>query len=336
MLDVVIVGGGPAALAAAHTLQCAGLSYLVLERGAIAHNIAQYPPYLTFFSTNANLEIAGFPLGITSEKPTRREYLKYLTDFVRFHSLSVETFADVKRVASHPESGFVVEFEKPGNRRQSLRTATVIIAVGAWDDVRRLDVPGADLAKVKYRYTEPHEYIGRSVLVVGGRNSAVETALQLWRAGAKVSLSYRRTEFNGTGLKYWLKPDIENRIARGEIHGFLGSEVERIDWDSVTLRLGDGSRTVIPNDVVLPMLGYDPPVGFLKACGVELEPGTNKPIHDPETLETPIPGLFIAGVITAGNISGHVFIENSRDHGELILPRLQERVRQMTAKPTRS
>jgi len=325
MLDCLIIGAGPAGIAVAHTLKGAGIRTRVLERGAIAHNIAQYPPYMLYFSTNANLEIDGFPLGIVDERPSRREYLKYLTDFVRFHQLDVVPHTEVTAV-ERVAGGFLVQCCRHGNSLDSIETKTVVLAVGAWDDVRRLDVPGGDLPKVHYRYTEPHPYVGQRVLVVGGRNSAVETALQLWRGGAHVSLSYRRAQFDGVGLKYWLRPDIENRLKTGEITGFLASEVARIGFDDVTLRLADGSERTIANDFVLPMLGYDPPVGFLKGCGVELEPETNRPLHDPETLETEVPGLFIAGVITAGNVSGHVFIENSRHHGALILPTLQKRL----------
>jgi thioredoxin reductase (NADPH) len=323
MLDCVIVGGGPAGLAVAHTLKQEGLGVAVLERGAIAHNIAQYPPYMRYFSTNGNLEIDGFPLGITEEKPSRREYLKYLTDFAHFHKLEVRPYAEVTRLVRQGDGTFQLEISRLGHPVAPVAARTVVLAVGAWDDVRRLDVPGADLPKVRVHFTEPHDYIGQRVLVVGGRNSAVEAALQLWRAGAIVSLSYRRTEFTGVGLKYWLRPDIENRLKNGEITGYLGSQVLAIGLDSVTLRQGDGSEVVVGNDFVLPMLGYDPPVGFLRACGVELEPESNRPIHDAQTLETTTPGLFVAGVITAGNVSGKVFIENSRHHGELIAPRVR-------------
>ncbi len=323
-LDSIIVGGGPAGLAVAHSFQQAGLSYSVLEQGPLAWHISQYPTFMRFFSTNQNLEIAGFPLGNTEEKPTRQEYLLYLTNFVRYHRLAVETHTPVKEVRKEPDGTFTVTVQKEGRPAEHLRARTVVAAVGAWESPRKLDVPGAELPKVRYRFTEAHEYVGKRVLVVGGRNSAVETALILWRAGAEVSISYRGREFNGRGLKYWLRPDIENRVANGEIRGFLGSHVRRIGWDEVELELGGGRRETIGNDFVLPMLGYDPPVEFLRSLGIELEEGSNRPAHDPETLESNVPGLFVAGVITYGNVSGHVFIENSRHHGELILPRLRD------------
>lgn len=323
-VDVVIVGGGPAGIAVAYTLKQAGIGHLVLEKGPVAAHIAQYPNFMQFFSTNDNLEIAGFPLAITAEKPSRREYIQYLARFARYHELNLRPYTEVIGVDRQPEGGFLVRTRRAGNRQQTITARAVVMAVGAWECPRRLGVPGDDLPKVRYRFTEPHDYTGTRVLVVGGRNSAVETALILWRSGAEVALSYRGTEFNGRGLKYWLRPDIENRIQRGEITGYLGSRVERIDWESVDLRLADGRLERIDNDFVLPLLGYDPPVDFLRRAGIDIEAGTNIPAHDEATLETNIPGLFVAGTIIAGNVSGHVFIENSRHHGEMMLERIRE------------
>ncbi len=331
ILDSVIIGGGPAGLAVAHSFQGAGLRYRLLEKGPIAHHIAQYPTFMRFFSTNKNLEIAGFPLGISEEKPSRRDYLLYLTQFAQYHRLAVQTHTEVTGAARRADGLFEVGYTRtsirpngsaPNNDGPSdgfLLSRSVVAAVGAWDQPRRLSVPGADLPKVHERFYETHEYVGKKVLVVGGRNSAVETALLLWRAGAEVSLCYRGREFNGVGLKYWLRPDIENRLANGEITGHLGAHVSRIDRYTVSIRGGDGSTVEVANDFVLPMLGYDPPVDFLRRLGIALEAGTNRPGHDAATLETNVPGLFVAGVITNGNISGHVFIENSRHHGDLIL-----------------
>lgn len=321
--DCLIIGGGPAGIATAHTLQRAALRYALYEKGALADHISQYPTFMRFFSTNGNLEIAGFPLGNTEEKPSRQEYLHYLSSFARYHRLKVETYVEVTGVRRSGEL-FEVTLSRQGGREEVVHATTVVAAVGAWESPRRLDCPGHDLPKVHYRFTEPHPYIGRKVLIIGGRNSAIETALILWRAGAEVSLSYRRNEFAGRGVKYWLRPDIENRLKNGEITGYLGSHVRKVEWNRVELELADGSLKSVENDFVIPMLGYDPPVEYLKGLGIELEPETNRPAHDPETLETNVPGLFVCGVITHGNVSGHVFIENSRHHGELMLPRIQE------------
>lgn len=274
---------------------------------------------MRFFSTRELLEIDGFPLTIPDEKPSRREYLTYLTRFALDRKIPIETFVTVESVSKRDDGAFDVAARRPGRETQIIGARRVVLAVGGWDNPRRLGVPGEDLDKVTYRFTEPHPYVGRKVLVVGGRNSAVETALILHRAGAEVSLSYRRKRFDGLGLKYWLRPDIENRIRSGEIHGYLGTTVERITWESVTLRDEEGKSLEVANDFVIAHTGYDPPVGFLESTGINVEEETNIPEHDPETLETNVPGLYVAGTIIAGNVSGHIFIENMREHGEQIL-----------------
>lgn len=326
-LDALIIGAGPAGIAVAHTLQQAGLRCRIHEQGPVAWHIAQYPTFMEFFSTRGNLEIADFPLGVVGEKPSRREYLKYLTDFVAYHKIDIRTYSRVTRAERLAEDGFAVTVARRDGTEEIVRARTVVVAVGAWEQPRGLGVPGADLPKVRTRFAEAHEYIGQRVLVVGGRNSAIEAALQLWRAGAHVSLSYRGTEFTGRGVKYWLAPDIENRLKNGEIGSYLGTTVARVDWDTVTLRHGDGREVTIGNDFVLPFLGYDPPVAFLKGLGIEIEPETNIPKHNPDTLETNVSGLFVAGTIVAGNVSGNVFIENSRHHGEMMVQRIKDGVR---------
>lgn len=330
MKDFLIVGAGPAGLAVANTLRKEGHDVLVVERGPIASHITQYPTFMRWFSTRELLEIDGYPMTIVDEKPTRQEYLNYLARFTRDRSIPIRTFTSVEQIDRVEGGHFRVRIRPQGREAEFVKARYVVVACGAWEFPRKLGVPGEDLPKVTWRFRESHEYFGRKVLVVGGRNSAVESALILWRAGVDVSLSYRRTTFDGLGLKYWLKPDIENRIRNNEIHGYLGTHVVRIDWDSVTLRDESGRTFEIENDGVLLQLGYDPPVGFLKGLGIEVEEGTNIPKHDPETLETNVEGLFVAGTIVAGNVSGKVFIENSRHHGELILQGLRGRAGAVT------
>ena len=324
MLDSLIIGGGPAGLAVANTFARAGVSYRVIEKGQIGHHVSQYPTFMRFYSTRDLLEIDGFPLTITDEKPSRRQYLMYLTRFAKDRRLSIRTYTDVRGVQRRTDGGFDVRTRAQSGAEETIPAASVVVACGAFAGPRTLGVPGEELAKVSSRYTEAHPYVGHKVLIVGGRNSAAEVALELWRAGVDVSLSYRGTELRG--IKYWLRPDLENRLKNGEIRGHLGTTVKRIDWDSVTLENDDGGETVIENDFVLTLIGHNPPVDFLRSMGIELEPETNIPHHDPETLETNVPGLFVAGVITNGNVSGKVFIENSRHHGELIVPQLKELV----------
>lgn len=319
MLDTLIVGAGPAGLAVGNDLQREGFEVLLVEKGPIAGNIAQYPRFMRFFSTRELLELDGFPLTIVDEKPSRQQYLAYLARFTADRNLNVRTYTEVKGVRKRPDGHFETVMRSMGGDLETVQARTVVVACGAWDCPRKLNVPGEELPKVSHRFTEPHDYYGKKVMVVGGRNSAVETALILWRAGAEVSLSYRRTDFNGHGLKYWLKPDIENRIKNGEIDGYLGTTVKRIGWKTVTLEDRNGQEFDVANDFVICHTGYDPPVDFLKSMGIKLEEGTNIPSHNPDTLETNVPGLFICGAIIAGNVSGHVFIENSRGHGAQIL-----------------
>jgi len=325
VFDTLVVGAGPAGLAVANTLAKAGLDVLVVEKGAVGEHIAQYPTFMQFFSTRDLLEIDGFPLTIAEEKPSRREYLAYLARFAHDRRIAIRAFTRVEKLERMADGTFAVGVRRRGGEAEAIAARSVVVACGAFESPRMLGVPGEELPKVTHFFREPHPYVGNDVLVVGGRNSAIETALLLWRAGARVSLSYRGTSLAGHGIKYWLLPDIENRLKNGEIGNHLGTTVRRIDWETVTLADEDWCERTLRNDFVICQTGYDPPVGFLRAMGIEVEPGTNVPRHDPATLETNVPGLFVAGTIVAGNVSGKVFIENSRHHGELILSALQRR-----------
>ncbi|MBN1514952.1 YpdA family putative bacillithiol disulfide reductase [Candidatus Sumerlaeota bacterium] len=325
MLNAIIVGAGPAGLAVANTLQNAGFSVQLLERGAVADHVSQYPTFMQFFSTRDLLEIDGFPLTITEEKPTRQQYLNYLARFAHDRRLDVRTYTDVERIARSEDGTFQVTARPRGRDAEIISTRCVIVACGAFNNPRMLDVPGEELPKVTHHFKEAHPYVGKKTLVVGGRNSAIEVALHLWRSGSDVSLSYRRETLEGYGIKYWLLPDIQNRLMNDEIHDYTGTEAVRIGWDSVTLRKRkNGEEFSIENDFVVACTGFDPPADFLRQAGVEVEEGTNIPSHNERTLETNVPGLFVAGTIIAGNVSGHVFIENSRHHGGMILSRLKQ------------
>ncbi|MGH7144856.1 MAG: YpdA family putative bacillithiol disulfide reductase [Planctomycetota bacterium] len=323
LLDVLIVGAGPAGLAVANACAREGLHYLACDQGPVANHIAQFPTFMRFFSTRDLLEIDGFPLTIVEDKPTRQEYIAYLARFARDRHLRIRSYTRVEQVERR-NGEFVAQLKPQTGPAETLRARHLVVACGGFENPRRLNVPGEELPKVSHRFSEVHPYVGSRVLVVGGRNSAVEAALALYRGGAQVALANRRAEFGGRDLKYWLKPDIENRIARKEIDGYMASQVARIDPAAVTLRRADGSSFSIANDFVIVLIGYDPPVAFLRSLGVELAEGTNVPRHDPGTLETNVPGLFVAGTIVAGNVSGHVFIENSRGHGDQIVHRVLE------------
>jgi thioredoxin reductase (NADPH) len=321
--EIAIIGAGPAGLAVADTLQAAGHEVVLFDRGAVGQAVAEYPTFMTYFSTRELLELGGLPMTIASIKPTRQEYLVYLNRFVQSRGLDVRTYVAVEsleRDVSDPAHPFRLRLMSSHHGAGEARARFVVIANGSWDHPNRLAIPGDDLPKVSYRYTEPYPYIGRRVLVVGGRSSAIETALDLWRNGATVDLSYRRTSFEGRGVKYWLRPDIENRLKNGEIHDHLGTIPVEFRPDSVRLRKVDtGEEYDIPNDFVFAMTGYMPDFSLLRGAGIEIDEATGTPRHDPETYESNVPGLFLAGVILQGNISGHIFIENSREHGGPIL-----------------
>lgn len=314
-MKVVIIGAGPAGLAAADHLQQQRHHVVVFEKGPIAAAIAQYPPYMTYFSTSPLLEIGGMPLTIPGDKPTRREYLYYLTRFVQDRCLDIRTYHPVSSVTGSKGS-FVVSGETPYGEMYSEAAERVVVACGASGEPRQLGVPGEHLSKVRYRYTEPHPYVGQKVLVVGGRNSAAEAALELWRHGAQVTLSYRRDHFPDS-VKYWLKPDIENRIKAGDIEAYMPSQVISIESRLVCLAV-NGRTISIPNDFVLALTGYQPDVQFLEKMGIMVDPVSQRPSLNPHTYESNVAGIYIAGVIQAGNISSEIFIENSRHHGQVI------------------
>lgn len=316
MYDVIIIGAGPAGLAAAHAAKTAGLNYAVIEKGCIVNTIHQFPIGLTLYSTPERLELADVPLIIRDAKPTREDALRYYLRFTETNALTVRTYEEVTDITGRDGEFIVTSRTKTGESR-STRTRKVILATGAYDHPNRLNVTGEDLSKVSYAFKEAHPYYRQDVLVVGGKSSAVETALVLYRSGARVTLSYRGARF--TGLKYWVQPDLENRIKEGAIRAILRSTVREVRPAEVVLRI-DGQETVtIPNDFVFCMIGYEPDVAFLRRIGVEVTEPHRCPVHDPDTFETNIKGVYIIGVIAAGNISSEVFIENGRLHGPRVI-----------------
>lgn len=318
--DIAIVGGGPAALASAHTLQSAGRRVVVLEKGCLAAHVARFPTFLKFFSTPDLLELAGFPLIITQEKPTREEYLNYLRRFVREMKLDVRMGHEILGM-EEANGAFRLTGRDRTDQVFEVRAEKVILATGAYDTPQRLGVPGEDLPKVSHYFEEVHSYFGSKVLIVGGKNSAVETAMELWRAGVHdVSICHRDVKFGS--LKYWLEPDIENRIKNGEIKAYRPYRIVEITPKSVRLQSGRLPVQEIENDFVLAMTGYRPNPDFLARFGISTDPENGRPVHDPTTLESERPGVYMVGVMLAGNVSGEIFIENSRTHGEQILAHL--------------
>jgi thioredoxin reductase (NADPH) len=319
--DIVIVGGGPIGLACGIEAKKAGLSYVIIEKGCLVNSLYHYPANMTFFSTSERLEIGGVPFMSLNPKPNRAEALEYYRRVVEKKELNIRLFEKVLEIKSQTsetnansnETNFTVTTAK-----QTYTTRKVIVASGFYDIPVLMNVPGEDLPKVSHYYTDPAFYAFQKVLVVGGNNSAVDAALECWRKGATVTMVLRDAEI-GKRVKYWARPDIVNRIAEGSIKAYTNSTVKEILPTSVLVNTPDGVVEV-ENDFVLAMTGYHPNFDFLRSIGVGLS-NDNKlyPIHNKETMETNVPGLYLAGVV-CGGMDTHVwFIENSREHAVLII-----------------
>ncbi len=315
MYDAVIIGAGPAGLAAAYAASQAGLDYVVVERQCIVHTIYQFPTGLIFYSTPDLISLGDVPMIVQGLKPTREEALNYYLKFVASQGLKVNTYEEVHSVSGQ-DGDFEIESVSQRDGRKRYQTRKVVLATGAFDSAKGIGVAGEDLPKVFHYFKEAHPYFDRDVLVVGGKSSAVETALALYRADARVTISYRRSQF--TGIKYWVLPDLENRISEGSITAIMDSTLKEIRQTEVVLDVA-GSERAIPNDFVFCMTGHDPDVPFLNGAGVEIRSGNNIPVHDPDTFESNVPGIYIIGVVTAGNVSSDIFIENSRLHGPKVI-----------------
>jgi thioredoxin reductase (NADPH) len=317
--DVVIVGAGPCGLAAAIAIERAGWHALIIEASCVVSSIARYPTYLTFFSTAERIEIGGMPFVVATEKPTRRDALAYYREVVERNGLVVRQYERVHRIEADGER-FMVYSRPRGREARTTGARAVIIATGYFDSPNLLGVPGEDLPHVSHRYREGHEAFMRDAIVVGGKNSAAEAALDLYRSGARVTMVY-----HGEGLspsvKPWVAPDLQNRIIEGHIATRWCSRVVAIEPSEAVLDTPHGPER-LPADHVYLLTGYTPEHELLHQLGATIHPGTGIPAHDPATMETDVPGVFIAGVISAGNDANKVFIENGRGHGELIARRL--------------
>lgn len=315
VLDVAIVGGGPAGLSCAIEAGKRGLTSVVLDKGAVVDAIRRFPHALTFFSTPELLELGGIPFPSSGFRPTRVETLRYYQSVVRFFNLPVRTGEEVRAIR---KAGATFEVVTSG---QTFLARNVIVATGYFDTPNPFDVPGAHLPKVHRYYSEPFAYTGREVAVVGGKNSAVEIALDLFRHGAHVSLVHRGTALSD-GVKYWVLPDIENRIKNGEIKAYFGTEVGEIQPNTIVLK--GRHKEEIPNDVLFVMIGYRPDNHLLEQVGVRIDPETLAPLHDSESMETNVMGLFVAGSIAAGKLNNKIFIENGRLHGKQIMEAIEK------------
>jgi thioredoxin reductase (NADPH) len=312
--SVLIAGAGPIGLACAISARRRGLDPLVIDAGAIANSICHYPIGMTFFTTPERLEIGDHPIVCAGAKPTREEAMKYYRGVVRAERLRVRTYT--KLVGAARQGQVVrVEVEHHG-RREEWTTDRLVLATGYFDRPNQLGVPGEDLPHVSSYFDEAHLSAGLDVVVVGGKNSAVEAALQLFRAGARVTLVYRGAALKPT-VKYWLRPDIDNRIKAGEIQARFGAEVVAIDPDAVTIRLADGTAERLAADRVYALIGFEPDFDLFRRMGIALS-ADGRPTINPATLESNVPGIFMAGSIVSGRAISEVFIENGRYDGEKI------------------
>jgi len=310
--DVIIIGGGPIGLACGLEAKKSNLSYCIIEKGALVNSIYNYPSNMTFFSTSERLEIGGIPFVSNSVKPTRNEALEYYRRVAVSSNLNIHLFEEVKSIDRH-ENLFKILTNK-----SEYQSSKIIIATGFYDIPYLLNVKGEDLPKVKHYYKDPHYYAFQKVLVVGAANSAIDAALETWRKGATVTMVIRGDKISDR-VKYWVKPDIENRIAEGSIKAYFNSTIAEIKEHEVDIKTPEGIVT-IENDWVLSMTGYQPNLQFLRSLGIELsEDEVCKPTYSELNYESNVKGVYLAGVICGGMNTHRLFIENSREHAEKII-----------------
>lgn len=323
-MDMAVVGAGPCGIAVGAAAAKADRKAVLFDKGCITSSIADYPYYMRFFSTADRLEVGGVPWSIPEKNPSRREALVYYRGVVDHFGLDVRQYEEVVKVEGQA-GDFIVHTRRMSGEEARYRARFVVVATGGFHAPNLLNVPGEDLPKVLHYYTEPYPYYDQDVLVVGGSNSAVESSLELFRAGARVTMVHFLDRLD-PGVKPWVVPDITNRLEKGEIDVFWRHRVAEITPGTVMLRHEDtGEVRTLTNDWVLAMTGWRSDPSLLRELGVEVQEETGVPHHDPETMETNVPGVFIAGVLAAGNDANKVFIENGRAHGGQILRALEGR-----------
>src|SRR6059036_725367 len=325
MLDLAVIGAGPCGLAVGVAAKQARLTCSLFDKGPVASSLMRYPLYMTFFSTPEKLEIGGVPFVTAAEKPTRREALEYYRKVAEYFELDVRQYHEVRRV-TRLRDGFELAAHHRGEREpEVVRARQLVYATGYFESPNPLGVPGEDLPHVSHFYTEAHPYWQQRVIVVGGGNSAVEAALELHRVGARVTLVHFLGEFD-RGVKPWILPDITNRVKEGSIAVRWCSRVVEIRPDEVVIRPdGDAAFYNLPADFVLALTGYRADLSLLRAIGVDVDETTGVPRHDRETMQTNVPGVYIAGVLASGLDANKIFIENGREHGGRICDHIKSK-----------
>jgi thioredoxin reductase (NADPH) len=321
-LDILIVGAGPTGLASAIEAKRAGLRCLIVEKGCLVNSLFHYPVNMVFFTTPELLEIGDIPMVCVRDKPTRNEALKYYRLVTQHFGLTVHQYEEVREIKG-TDGHFSVETHRADGAAGRYTAKKLILATGYYDKPNLLGVPGEDSAKVSHYYREAHPFYDRDVAVIGARNSAAEAALDLYRHGARVTLIHHSAGLSDR-IKYWVRPDIENRIQNKEITALFDTRVVEIRPDSILVTSvhatpEHGKMQSVKNDFVFALTGYHPDAGFLRRAGVEVEPRRMRPFCDPETRESNVPGIYLAGVIIAGMDTNEIFIENGRFHGKQIL-----------------
>ena len=319
--DLVVVGAGPTGLACGIEALRGGLKLLILEKGCLVNSLFHYPPNMTFFTTRELLEIGDLPFASVNIKPARAEALEYYRRVASHYRLPIQYDERVMSVGR--EGGtFVIGTELAGGERHKYSSRNVVLATGYYDLPNLMHVPGEDLDKVSHYYREPHQFFERRVAVVGGGNSAAIAALDLYRHGAEVTLIVREPDLS-PHIKYWIRPDLENRIKENSIRAMFRSTVSEISEQGILVRDNKGEESRVENDFVFALTGYHPDFSFLESAGIRIAPTTCRPECNPETLESNVPGLYLAGVIIAGLDTNEIFIENGRFHGKRIVAHIR-------------
>jgi len=329
--DLIIVGAGPTGLACAIEARRAGYSAVAVDKGCLCNSLYNYPTNMTFFTTPELLEIGDIPFVTAQQKPSRQEALEYYRKVAEFYRLDVRQYHTVTRTEG-ADGAFLVHCTDMLSRPTEFLTRKLVIATGYYDLPNRMGVPGEDLPKVTHYYREPHPFYNSDVVVVGAKNSAAIAALELWRHGARVTMVHRGPAISPS-VKYWVKPDIENRIKNSEIAAYFNTSIGEITPETILLNTPQG-EVRMKNDFVLAMTGYHPDFGFLRALGVELSNERSlKPVVDTHTLESNVAGIYLAGVIIAGMNTNEIFIENGRFHGRQIAEDLRRKLGEPTCDP---
>ncbi len=324
IFDLVVVGAGPCGIAVGVAAREHGLSCLLIDRGAVTQAMMDHPTYTTYFSGPEKLEIGGLPFTTAGDKPTRREALRYYRKVVSYYGLNVLQYHEVGAIR-RIDSTFACRAVSRNGEAREIRAANVVIATGYYDNPRPLSIPGGDLPKVTHYFTEPYPYFDQDVVVVGGGNSAADAALTCWREGARVTIVHQFEELD-RGVKPWIRPDIDNRIVEGSIPALWNHVLTEVRPREVEVEdLRTGERKALRNDWVLAMIGYLPSPGMLLDLDVTVDSATGIPTHDPETMETDAPGVYIAGVLAAGYDANQIFIENGKLHGDVIARAVRRR-----------